>query len=255
MKAKLYLICLFLFPFVSHAQLGYLDLDSIDLADFSEPDIDTEAIFLRDQAGLRGQVFSLTQKVKDSPSLESYEEWLKEVRRLVEEYESHELLDIFVEHIDESSSLLYKYKSKAKDMLLSPRQRQRYLRLAERYEVDISERVAEYKNLKLLFEQSSKRMNDFLDLIEQDIEELSDLMVQIRENKNFTQRSAIMKTKKIIQLDIESFLSDPENRERLSTERQKFKELFDHSVREERIATRLAEEFDALLLEGNKTKE
>jgi len=237
----------------NHSETGSDDLDTIDHSGFN---LDENASYstplnLDDEWDrFREKVFSLTQKVKDSPSLESYEEWLKKVR-LVEDNFSQKILEILVERIDESSSVLYKYKSIAKDMKNSPRQRQRFLRLAERYEV---ESVAEYKNLKLRMEQSLKRMNDFLDLIEQDIDYLSDLMVRIREKRNLTQLSAIMKTTKIIQLNIESFLSDPENQERLAAERQKIEELYRPRSITEKL-DQIAKELDELLLEGNKTKE
>jgi len=236
----------------SHSSTGSDDLDSIDLSGFNLDDNASSStpLDLDDEWDrFREEVFSLTQKVKDSPSLESYGEWLKKVR-LAEENFSQNFLEALAENIDESNSLIHKYKSKAKEEDKPAKQRQRYSRLAEHF----SECVAERKNLKLLIEQSSKRMNEFLDLIEQDIEYVSDLIIYGRENRNFTRRTAIMKTTKIIQLDIESFLSDPENRETLAAERQKIDELYRPRSITDKF-DKIAKEFDVLLLEGNKTKE
>jgi hypothetical protein len=87
MKAKLYLICLFLFPFVSHAQLSSdLNLDIIDLENLTEANAKTEATFEEKVAGsIRGHLTKIRKLQKDFNAVKRPNEFLSRVDAIIEE--------------------------------------------------------------------------------------------------------------------------------------------------------------------------
>ena len=171
----------FLLPVASFAQLGDLDLDSIDLSQFAPGGAQAEK---KDTLGgisdkvtdLQDQIRSVTETFKKSSpneKLKQLDNVSAEIQSALDELtEKGELGREIKKAITEAEATMKKYQSKAADPNVSPRQRARYERLADNFQ----------DNMKGLYDQETimykakKRMEAQLKIVEEDKEYIVDVI-------------------------------------------------------------------------------
>ena len=182
MKAKLYLICLFLFPFVSHAQLSAgLDLNDLNLSPPPDANAPAEATFEEKAGGaIKEYLTKILKLQKEFNALNGPNEFLsggvpiiKEEHALTTRFlddKEGELSRFVKKEINNMSSLIRRL-SEPSGTNLSSEMRLRNERLAEKYEAEIGS----LHNLQLVLSRLRKRMSVMQRTERENLEYLGDV--------------------------------------------------------------------------------
>ena len=182
MKAKLYLICLFLFPFVSHAQLSAgLDLNDLNLSPPPDANVTAEATFEEKAGGaIKEYLTKILKLQKDFNALKGPKElWTRGVPIIKEEHElttrflddkEGELSRFVKKEINNMSSLIRRL-SEPSGPNLTREMRLRYERLAEKYEAEIGSLY----NLQFVLSRLRKRTSVMQRIERENLEYLADV--------------------------------------------------------------------------------
>ena len=182
MKAKLYLICLFLFPFVSHAQLSTgLDLNDLNLSPPPDANAPAEATFEEKAGGaIKEYLTKILKLQKELNALNGPNEFLRGGVSIIKE--EHTLTTRFLDdkegelsrfvkkEINNMSSLIRRL-SEPSGTNLSSEMRLRNERLAEKYEAEIGS----LHNLQLVLSRLRKRMSVMQRTERENLEYLGDV--------------------------------------------------------------------------------
>ena len=182
MKAKLYLICLFLFPFVSHAQLSAgLDLNDLNLSPPPDANATAEATFEEKAGGaIKEYLTKILKLQKDFNALKGPNEFLSRGAPIIKE--EHELTTRFLDdkegelsrfvkkEINNMSSLIRRL-SEPSGPNLTREMRLRYERLAEKYEAEIGS----LSNLQFVLSRLRKRTSVMQRIERENLEYLTDV--------------------------------------------------------------------------------
>ena len=182
MKAKLYLICLFLFPFVSHAQLSAgLDLNDLNLSPPPDANATAEATFEEKAGGaIKEYLTKILKLQKDFNALNGPNEFLSRGVPIIEE--EHELTTRFLDDkegelfrfvAEEMKSLEIQYRRffRQAKIDMTPRERAMRERKGEEHEAEIGSLY----DLQFALSRLRKRMSAMQRIERENLEYLADV--------------------------------------------------------------------------------